>query len=796
MWHEVVSPRGGRTGKVGTRVRRLVALAGALAVLGGCQGDMLDPGGEITGPIVTLAPQTVSVGVEERRAVELGGDLRVTVAANTGTGSSGVVRIGATALVLNRQRMVIATVPVEEVAFPQPQQGTVVRQFGLRPSPAHVDLNNLPDTLQYELHGWAVSGGGACVASVTEAPQRLPCGQSEGLVVAQGFRGEAFSVEILPPHSVGLQTMIPPRIEPGDVMAFTVTARTRLELGDIRQVGVAARVRAGNGTPVSVVLASRDVVGQAEVIERFSVTFQQLVEALPPGFVVPPNRTLTLEPSAYALHQTGACVAAAQNGQQQLPCAVVNGGRIAAGGAPVQPATVIGVEGRTVPLPTGLTEVGDLVVHTPSQRLFLSNRGGHTLEVLDLNNLAAGFSPNPVRVGSRPWGMALSTDGTQVLVANSGGTDISAVSLGTLAEVQRIPIPRLRLYQLDGLGSGTIQPSHHTYVDRPQHLAQDERGFILYSAGASQAAPVGTLRVLERHAASGVWSSRFLFPGGSLGSSPPMENRGVTASPGSMAIAHLDSITFVYGEVNGVRGWTGEVVLFDHRPDRPIGHPERVIQSDTLPFEEARVQIRQRDSDVVIYPGYSWNIPESLAFGDTSFVAASGDRRWVGFAEGVTLPGGRVTLWGAGPPTLSRVDDVRDLLNNTSDRVTAIDLNHTGTLGVVRGQRGVYFFDRFLRLQGTGGTALETGGGVGFLPGDRPLAQQLVFLGTGRSSIQVLEPVHYRVIGEVSIRDVVNGPLRVAPCAPGAPGDCVATVYAVTASGVMALDVREAHLQR
>jgi hypothetical protein len=128
-------------------------------------------------------------------------------------------------------------------------------------------------------------------------------------------------------------------------------------------------------------------------------------------------------------------------------------------------------------------------------------------------------------------------------------------------------------------------------------------------------------------------------------------------------------------------------------------------------------------------------------------------------------------------------------VNNTSDLLGGVDLNHDGTLGVARGQQGAYFFDRQLRLQGTGGQALSGGSGVAWLPGDRPLAEQLVFLGTGRSSIQVVEPVNYRVVREIPIRSSVTGALRAGPCAPGAPTDCIATVYGVTAEGVVMVHI-------
>jgi hypothetical protein len=78
--------------------------------------------------------------------------------------------------------------------------------------------------------------------------------------------------------------------------------------------------------------------------------------------------------------------------------------------------------------------------------------------------------------------------------------------------------------------------------------------------------------------------------------------------------------------------------------------------------------------------------------------------------------------------------------------------------------------------------------------GNPPLQQQYAFVGTGRATIQVIEPMHFRVVGEVSIRSNVTGALRAASCAPDAPTGCVATIYATTADGIVAVHVQQTHL--
>jgi hypothetical protein len=226
------------------------------------------------------------------------------------------------------------------------------------------------------------------------------------------------------PHSVSLTGEVPPRVEPDQPITFRVHARA--QSGTLREVGVGARVT-GAGAATTVLLGSRSVEGSSEVQETFSLTYEELRALLPEGFALRADRSFTLEPSAYAIHSSGSCVAAVEPTLQQLACTTGGTVRLAAGGG--TPVAVQLVDGRTVPLPSGLTEIGDVLVHAASQRLFVSNLAGHTVEVLDLTDPAAGFAASGIRVGSRPWGMTLSTDGSAIFVANSGGTNFSRVPL-------------------------------------------------------------------------------------------------------------------------------------------------------------------------------------------------------------------------------------------------------------------------------------------------------------------------------------------------------------------------------
>jgi hypothetical protein len=330
------------------------------------------------------------------------------------------------------------------------------------------------------------------------------------------------------PHSVSLTSEVPPRVEPDQPITFRVHARA--QSGTLREVGVGARVT-GAGAATTVLLGSRSVEGSSEVQETFSLTYEELRALLPEGFALRADRSFTLEPSAYAIHSSGSCVAAVEPTLQQLACTTGGTVRLAAGGG--TPVAVQLVDGRTVPLPSGLTEIGDVLVHAASQRLFVSNLAGHTVEVLDLTDPAAGFAASGIRVGSRPWGMTLSTDGSAIFVANSGGTNFSRVPLASRCRRSS----GSRFLAVHALPAG-LRPKrgsaleHYNYADRPRHLAQDATldasctrlGFELRRRRSGRC---GRWSSTPR---TGAWTARLLFPEGLLVNTPPAENRAVTAS--------------------------------------------------------------------------------------------------------------------------------------------------------------------------------------------------------------------------------------------------------------------------
>ncbi|HEX8276619.1 MAG TPA: hypothetical protein VF615_28525 [Longimicrobiaceae bacterium] len=577
------------------------------------------------------------------------------------------------------------------------------------------------------------------------------------------------------PHTVTVSLpSTPPRLELGEAVRVVVTGRgVDEERGRIAQLGATVLVMNTARTDTVLVALGPETVSppaSGSVSREFSFTIApEWVDRLR----LPD--TLAMEVHGWALNVAGSCVAAVQDSIQKLPCADFRGSRVASG-RPGLRARFLVAAGTTVPLPAGARSIGDLVVDNANRRLYLSNRTSHRVEVLDLATRRFGAG---VPVGSEPWGMSLGLDGDTLIVANSGGINVSFVHTGTLREdlARRFEIPPVILYQVKlaiNILTGVVNYTNvdfFNYVDRPLHVAQDAGRRLLYSAGSTRAAPVGTIRVARWLPGWSTWDAQMLF-----------HQRAVDVDSSYYAIGNADDVEVV--------GQT-RVIITDHLPG---SKPKVTLTSPALPVPDAVAALRAQGSDVVYFDG-KWRLPASVGLSDTTFVTASGDHSWVAFGEGVRTPAGRIVLWSAATG-LSRVEEIADITNNTSDRITGIGLNQDGSLGMARGTQAAYFFGNDLRLQGLARQEAQ-GGGAGFLPlatGNRTLA----FTGTGNGTIQVVETTNYRALGEVYIRDAVAGPFKVAPPLPGqnacpanfaaGPAGCVvARAYAVTAAGGVAI---------
>jgi hypothetical protein len=137
------------------------------------------------------------------------------------------------------------------------------------------------------------------------------------------------------------------------------------------------------------------------------------------------------------------------------------------------------VAGSTKPLPGG-GNVADALYHPRTDRLYLTNIQRNQLEVF---SLADSSFKSPILVGSRPWGIAAwprnhgGTMGDTLLVANSGGTDISYVNLnasGSGREVRRYALPNIVVFTVTSKRSNAgflvQERTRYDFSDRPQFI--------------------------------------------------------------------------------------------------------------------------------------------------------------------------------------------------------------------------------------------------------------------------------------------------------------------------------------
>lgn len=599
------------------------------------------------------------------------------------------------------------------------------------------------------------------------------------------------SAEDNSPPTVLLTLKTLPRLELSDPLLVQVTAADNPGGSGLVALGVTAiAVHAGTGDTLILPGLRREFDSPRG--DEVSASFTVRPRDLPAGFI---DRTalpaaLSIEAHAYALDAAGNCAAAVDADRlKKLQCAqlVASAGTFTvARHQGIRQASQV-VAGRTTVLPDG-GELADLVVDTLRQRVYASNIGRNKLQTLEIGSGQWGAE---VFVGSRPWGLALSRRGDSVYVANSGGTNLSVVSLGgTPAEhrARRIYTPNDALYEISWSESNGVRYSgvFYDFSDRPQYIAQDANGRLLYSTVPTPSAEDGTVRVVDIEAGWQSPEARLLLGDGDIRFADKV-----------IAIAHVDSIKIIQQPDSDA------VEIYDHRP----GSPNTIIASGRLPLEAAIAAVVSQGSDIRWGLG-RWD-RDRIGLADTTYVAISGDRQWVAFGEGGRAEAGRISFWHAGTRGLSYEVSVADIVSNSSAPIRGLVLNRDGTLGAARGD-AAYFFTTDLRLQGSYAAGTGAGGAGAVLhpahPGNYRSAvgvgstpETIAFVGTGEHSIRIVDTVHFTARGEIAIRDNLVGPLRAGPpraadntgkrC-PGDPTCVVAKLYGVTdAGGIVVIDV-------
>jgi hypothetical protein len=474
----------------------------------------------------------------------------------------------------------------------------------------------------------------------------------------------------------------------------------------------------------------------------------------------------------------GNCAAAVSAQPQRLTCGTLQNATVAAGATPPPVPTTV-VMGRSILFPSGAT-IRDAVPDVTRERLYLSNLGQSQLEVLNLRTLA--FTP-PVRVGSQPWGLHLNGNSDTLIVANSGGTSLSYVTLtGTPAEVvsQRVQTPNVNLFEVkfnfDATGAQRYDVVFLDFSDRPQYLAQDARGRLLYSTLPTGAAPDGTMRMAEKQPGWAQPEVRLLL------------GRNVTVP---------DSFTISVINVDSIRVTTttgGDLIeIYDHQR----GFPGTIVRSGLKSLQAALDSMTVDPESDIVWIGGRFD-RTLVGLGPETFVAASGNRERVAFGEGGRA-NGRVFMWESQRSEISNEITVADLVGNTAEQIAGIDLNQDGTLNTARGVGAAFYFKEDLRLQGHFAAGSAAGSGAALhpnhpsytgLPPSGP--NTLAFVAAGRA-VKIVDTVHFIERGDIQIRDNIIGPLKVSLPLPGDNAGCsgadcvVARLYGVTDAGAVVL---------
>ena len=497
------------------------------------------------------------------------------------------------------------------------------------------------------------------------------------------------------------------------------------------------------------------------------------------------------------------------------------------------------VYGQTFALPRDGT-VGDIQVDTTRSRVLISNMNANRLEVWD--NASRVFDVNGVAVGSQPWGMATSVHPDTMLVANSGGTNISRVFLGTVGGpvssmredlARRIRTRTNFLWKLtesfDASGANHFSvPEAILYSDRPQFIGQTSDTIIYFSTRPTTVAPEGTVRYMD---------PRQPFP--DLRSFVFVRN--LTSTIKNYVYVDIDSAS---RRLQGT-GFFDTLYVYDHRPgfdsashvvrvpscsaNPAVGLPCSAGTSPDPRFADGlapgpRTAIMALDS-VFANPGVcevrkiqfllvkQTTLPncsdasllidvDPTGITDTTFVALSADKNWIAFGQGNSNPGFSMMVQATPnsglPPFFSPLLTQFDLTNQASETVFGLAIDSTGlTIGAHGAQSYFSSVDNpfHLRLQGIYADAGAGGAGIAYHPRangtSSPTCERLAFVADGSKAIHATDLAFFIRRGRFDLKHQLYGPIRVTRRLAGDDPTIILKLYGVSLTGgLTVIDLR------
>ena len=89
---------------------------------------------------------------------------------------------------------------------------------------------------------------------------------------------------------------------------------------------------------------------------------------------------------------------------------------------------------------TGLRRIRRGTIVFDGKRIYAANGGAGSVAVIDV---ASNKVTNEIKVGQRPWNMALSPDGKKLYVANGRSNSVSVIDTDTFKVIKDIPVGEL-----------------------------------------------------------------------------------------------------------------------------------------------------------------------------------------------------------------------------------------------------------------------------------------------------------------------------------------------------------------
>ena len=442
------------------------------------------------------------------------------------------------------------------------------------------------------------------------------------------------------------------------------------------------------------------------------------------------------------------------------------------------------VFGTTFALPRPGT-VGDIAVDESRGNVFVSNLSFNRLEVWQV--ATASFFPSGIAVGSEPWGLARTVSPDSLLVANSGGTNVSKVFIGStnpaamsedLANrVRTRTAPLFEVIETIDAQSGKVTVSVSDpllFSNRPQYIGQIIDRTVFFSTRPTAQASKGIVH--------------YFNPAQAFPDLHTIVNYRQKQGLQNYLVMDVDSI-FVRPALTS-SGLPDTLEVWDHTP----GTLNASQVCRTVQGVGAAMQCLQGlvGSDMQAIPRVDMS---SIGLTDTTFIAVSSDKNWIAFGSGNT--GGAGNIFMASPGFFSPIFSQTDLTNNASESIFGLALDSTG---VTVGAHGAdsYFASVdvpfHLRLQGIYST-FNTGAGIAFHPAAvgtataNPL-ERLGFVASDDATIQVLDIAHYLSAGTLPVKEKLYGPLRVSRRFPSDPPEVVLKLYGVSTKGLVVIDVR------